>query len=97
MPGEAHRHHAAPGYVEVIRKAHELGLAGATAWRGSQGFGPSSRLERAVVHHPPVAVTIVDQPDRLTRLLEKLGAVLEGAVVVRRPVEIVTGRADGPG
>ena len=31
-------------YEAIVREARQLGLAGATVWRGIMGFGPTSRI-----------------------------------------------------
>src|SRR3989442_674544 len=41
--GESDRHRGRALYEVIVRTARELGLAGATGWRGSQGYWGASR------------------------------------------------------
>src|SRR6185295_12864254 len=42
--GESDRCHGRPLYEAIVLKARELGLAGATVWRGIEGYGATSRI-----------------------------------------------------
>jgi hypothetical protein len=76
-----------PLYEAVLRKAHELGIAGATAFRGFMGYGQVSRLQRPslfeIAEDLPMLVEIIDRPERIERLLGELaGIVHEGFLTV---------------
>ena len=45
--GETDQYHRRPLYSEIVRRAHRAGLAGASVFRGIEGFGAS-----ADPHHP---------------------------------------------
>ncbi len=47
--GEGDQAKHAPLYEAIVREARAAGLAGATAWRGVMGFGPTSRIRTAKV------------------------------------------------
>ncbi|HEY7089917.1 MAG TPA: DUF190 domain-containing protein, partial [Tepidisphaeraceae bacterium] len=42
--GESDRWGGKPAYEQIVLKARELGLAGATVFRGAMGFGADSRI-----------------------------------------------------
>jgi PII-like signaling protein len=67
----------------IIRKARELGLAGATVWHGVEGYGARSRIHTAKIlrlsEDLPVIVEIVDSEDKIRGFLPHLDALLEGA------------------
>jgi PII-like signaling protein len=42
--GEDDTWHHKPLFHEIVRRAHDLGLAGASVLRGVEGFGASSRI-----------------------------------------------------
>ncbi|WP_254553040.1 DUF190 domain-containing protein [Kitasatospora sp. MMS16-BH015] len=85
--GENDVWHHRPLYSEIVHRAHAAGLAGASVFRGVEGFGGS-----AVVHTTrllslgedlPVAVVIVDAPERVRAFLPELaGLVAEGLAVL---------------
>src|SRR5207253_10015326 len=61
--GESDRHRGRALYEVIVRTARELGLAGATVWRGTEGYGAASRIQTA----------------QIPRLLEDLPLLLENA------------------
>jgi PII-like signaling protein len=98
--GETDQHGHRPLYSEIIERAHDAGLAGATAVRGFEGFGASSRIHTSRIlrmsEDLPVIVIIVDEPDRIAAFLPTLDELVSEGLVVRENVEIVkyVGRAD---
>ena len=42
--GETDHYHRRPLYSEIVRRARQAGLAGASVFRGIEGFGASSRI-----------------------------------------------------
>ncbi|SNQ47361.1 conserved hypothetical protein [Frankia canadensis] len=80
---------------EIVARAHRAGLAGASVFRGVEGFGASSRVhtERLLSASGdlPVAVVIVDDEARVRAFLPELdGLVGEGeGLAVLDEVEVV--------
>ncbi|MFE4513292.1 DUF190 domain-containing protein [Kitasatospora sp. NPDC056783] len=103
--GESDRWHHRPLYSEIVHRARAAGLAGASVFRGIEGFGASSLVHTtrllSLSEDLPVAVVIVDEEGRVRAFLPRLdGLVAEGLVLLDR-CEVVTyagrGRApDGP-
>lgn len=92
----------------VVRKARELGLAGATVWRGIEGFGARSRIHTAKIlrlsEDLPMVIELVDSDEKIRAFLSHLDALLEhsanGALVTIEKVEIIRygeGRGGGTG
>ncbi|MFG3506801.1 DUF190 domain-containing protein [Streptomyces sp. NPDC047821] len=76
-----------PVYSEIVHRAHEAGLAGASVFRGIEGFGASSLVHTArllsLSEDLPVAVVIVDDEERVRAFLPRLdGLVADGLVVL---------------
>ena len=87
--GEADRWHGRPLYEAIIEEARKRGLAGATAWKGSMGFGKHSRLHTAKIlrlsEDLPVIIEIVDAPEKIEAFLPALDQmVTEGLITVER-------------
>jgi PII-like signaling protein len=81
--GESDRSHGRPLYEVIVRKARELGLAGATVWRGVEGFGARSRIHTAKIlrlsEDLPVIIEIVDSDEKIRAALPALDALIEAA------------------
>jgi len=93
--GETDMWHHRPVYTEIVHRAHRAGLAGASVFRGIEGFGASSLIHTArllsLSEDLPVAVVIVDTEERIRAFLPQLDefvgqglVVLDGCEVVRR-------------
>jgi PII-like signaling protein len=91
--GESDQHGHKPLYAEIVERAHQAGLAGATVVRGFEGFGASSHIHTARIlrmsEDLPVVVIIVDQVDRIDAFLPTLDELITEGLVVREDVEIV--------
>lgn len=88
------RVHHVPAYVELVRRAHKHGLAGASAFRGIEGFGHAHRLHEPhafnLSMHTPVMVVIVDTETRIREFLPYVQAICgHEAVITLRAVEVL--------
>ena len=81
--GESDRCHGRPLYEAIVLKARELGLAGATVWRGIEGYGATSRIHTAKVlrlsEDLPILIEIVDIEEKVLAALPELDALMEAA------------------
>ncbi|AVV46376.1 DUF190 domain-containing protein [Streptomyces sp. ID05-04B] len=76
-----------PLYSEIVHRAHAAGLAGASVFRGVEGFGASSLIHTSrllsLSEDLPVAVVIVDTREQVEAFLPQLDElVTEGLVVL---------------
>jgi uncharacterized protein len=99
--GEADRWHGRPLYEAIVEEARRSGLAGATVWKGTMGFGAHSRLHTAKIlrlsQDLPVVIEIVDAPDRIDAFLPELDVMVqEGLVTVERAQVILYRGPDTP-
>jgi len=82
-----------PLYEAVVMTAREAGLAGATVFRSSMGFGANSRIHTSKILNLstdlPVVVEIVDEPSKIQAFGEKLGTMVKGGLVTIEPVRVV--------
>ena len=81
--GESDRYHGRPLYEAIVHAAHELGLAGATVWRGIEGYGAASRIHTAKIlrlsEDLPVLIEIVDTEEKIRAALPQFDAMIEAA------------------
>jgi uncharacterized protein len=98
--GESDQHRHRPLYHEIVQRAREAGLAGATVLRGIEGFGASSRLHTvripALSEDLPVVIVIVDRMDRIEAFLPVLDELIGEGLVVREEVDIMLYRGRQP-
>jgi PII-like signaling protein len=98
--GESDRISGRPASEALLAAAHDAGLAGATLFRGSLGFGANS-----VVRHPqpfrlsgdlPMVLEVVDDGERIDAFVQALGALLTGGglITVER-VAVLRGGVEG--
>ncbi|MBV9923493.1 MAG: DUF190 domain-containing protein [Acidobacteria bacterium] len=87
--GESDRYGRRPLYEEIVLKAREAGLAGATVLRGVMGFGKHSFIHTAKIlrlsEDLPMVVEIVDSRENVERFLPVLdGLITDGLVTLER-------------
>ena len=94
--GDGDRHDGHLLYEAIVRKAHDMGMAGATVLHGTMGFGAHSRLHTAKLlrlsEGLPVLVEIVDRPEKIEAFLPELDAMVEEGLVTLEKVTVVTYR-----
>ena len=88
---ESDRHAGKPLYEAIVAKCRELKIAGATVFRGLEGYGESADLHRAhlVRHDQPIAITIVDTAENLARLVPSVEEMLDTGVLATSDVEMI--------
>ena len=87
--GESDKYKGKALYEQIVIKARELNLAGATVLRGIMGFGADSRLHSAKLlrlsEDLPIVIEIVDTEENLNKLLPFLDeVVLEGLITLEK-------------
>ncbi|HEX6198310.1 MAG TPA: DUF190 domain-containing protein [Jiangellaceae bacterium] len=85
--GEDDTHHGRPLYTEIVHRAHAAGLAGASVFRGIEGYGASNHIHTSRIlslsDDLPVAVIIVDTADKVDGFLPDVEElVAEGLVMI---------------
>jgi PII-like signaling protein len=85
--------HHKPLYHEIVHRAHQAGLAGASVIRGMEGYGTSSRIHTSrilsLTEHLPLAIIIVDASDKIRAFLPQLDELVTEGLVVLDPVEVI--------
>lgn len=99
--GESDRHQGKPLYGAVVQKARELGLAGATVLRGTEGFGANSVVHRAGLLEMstdlPIVIEIVDAEDKIKLLLPHLEEMVPEGMITMEYVMILMYRHEAAG
>ncbi|MGW5115279.1 DUF190 domain-containing protein [Streptomyces noursei] len=85
--------HHRPLFTEIVHRAHAAGLAGASVFRGIEGFGASSMIHTtrllSLSEELPVAIVIVDDDEALRAFLPQLDELLDEGVAILDEVEAI--------
>lgn len=79
-----------PLYEAVVEKCRELAIAGATVYRGLEGYGESAGIHRHhLLHHDePIVVTIIDSSESIARLLPALEEMIDTGLIAISDVDV---------
>lgn len=68
-----------PLYQAIVQKFRELKVAGATVFRGLEGYGETAEIHRShpIGHDRPIVITIIDSEANLNRLIPVLDTMLD--------------------
>ncbi len=101
--GENDHWHHKPLYTEIVHRAHQAGLAGASVLRGIEGYGASSRIHTSRIlslsDDLPLAIIIVNGGDKIRAFLPQIDELVAEGLVIIDPVEVIryAGRPGGSG
>ena len=91
--GESDRHGHTPLATEIVQRAHAAGLAGASVFRGVEGYGASNHVHTTRIlslsDDLPMAVVIVDTAERIEAFLPQLDDLISEGLVILDDVEVV--------
>ncbi len=91
--GEHDTRHHKPLYAEIVHRAHAAGLAGASVFRGIEGFGASSLIHTSrllsLSEDLPVAIVIVDTEERVRAFLPQLDELVTEGLVTLDDCEVI--------
>ena len=94
--GESDRWENGPLYEGIVRRVRELGVAGATVLRGTEGFGAHSVVHKARLLEMsadlPVVVEIVDSRAKIEGLVPHLDAMVGEGMITMENVRVVAYR-----
>jgi PII-like signaling protein len=89
--GEDDKYHGRPLYEEIVVRAQQSRLAGATVFRGNLGYGAAG-LDAAKLlrrsNNVPIVVEILDTERKVNAFLEYLGGLLTSGVATVEQVQM---------
>jgi PII-like signaling protein len=88
---ESDQYRGKPLYEAIVERCRELKIAGATVFRGLEGYGETAEIHR---HHitrrdQPIVVTIVDTPESLVRLIPEVEEMMDTGLIATSDVQCV--------
>jgi uncharacterized protein len=87
-----------PLYEAIVDKCRELEIAGATVFRGLEGYGVSAEIHRSrlVGGDAPIVVTIVDTAENLTRLVPVVEEMMDKGLMAISDVKVLRVQKSAP-
>jgi uncharacterized protein len=83
----------------LLQRARDLHMAGATIWRGVEGYGPSGNVR--TIRFPdvstglPLVMELIDAPERVEAFLPVVHDLAPGSLVTRERVQMVDPARNG--
>ena len=98
--GESDEMKGEPVFREIVLKAREMNLAGATVLRGPLGFGRSTDLHTLATFHlstdSPIVIEIVDTEEKIQEFLVAVEAIIGAGLITLEKVQAIFYRAKPP-
>jgi PII-like signaling protein len=81
-----------PLYEAIVQKCRELDIAGASVFRGVEGYGAST-----LIHKPhllrssdlPIMVSVIDTEEKIAKLLPLLDEMVDQGLIAMSDVEVI--------
>lgn len=92
--GEDDKWQGKPLYRAIVEKCRELDIAGATVFRGIEGYGASTLIRKphhllSFSHDAPVMVSVIDSGEKIRKLIPQLDAMVADGLIAISEVEVV--------
>ena len=91
--GEDEKWNGKPLHEAIVSKCVELGMAGATVYRGISGYGASTRIHHSshwkFSKDAPIMLTVIDTEQQIGKLLPHLDQMVEEGLVAMSRVEVI--------
>lgn len=91
--GESDRHQGKPLYEQIVLKARELNLAGATVLRGIMGFGADSRIHTTkfleLSTDLPMVIEVVDTEENINKLMPFIDETVKEGLVTLEKMRVI--------
>jgi PII-like signaling protein len=88
---ERDRYQGKPLHEAIVQKCREMKIAGASVFRGLEGYGDTAEIHRShlLAHDLPIVVQIVDSAENIQRLLPVVEDMMDKGLIAMSDVEIV--------
>jgi uncharacterized protein len=82
-----------PLFQAVVEKCRELDIAGATVFRGIEGYGASTLIRKSHLlsfsSDAPVMVAVIDTEEKVKTLLPALDQMVDEGLIAMSDVEVI--------
>ncbi|AIU70523.1 hypothetical protein TEU_09385 [Thermococcus eurythermalis] len=91
--GENDRWNGRPLYKVIVEKLREMGMAGATVYRGIYGFGKKSRVHSSDVMRLstdlPIVIEVVDRGYKIEKAICEIKPMIKDGMITVEPTIVV--------
>jgi PII-like signaling protein len=90
--GEDDKWHGKPLYEAIVTKCRELDIAGASVFRGIEGYGASSLIHKKHLlgsSDRPIMVSVIDTEQNINKLLPALDDMVDEGLIAMSEVEVI--------
>ena len=86
---ESDQHEGKPLYEAIVAKCRAMGVAGATVFRGVEGFGESGEIHKAHLgrNDRPVEIAVVDSAEKIEELMKAVEPMMGTGLLAVSDVE----------
>jgi PII-like signaling protein len=81
-----------PLHLALVKRFHQLDLAGATVYRGLEGYGASGRIHKQATFRSgdePITVVVVDTAEKIEKALPYLDRMVGSGLVAISDVDVI--------
>ncbi len=88
---ERDRYGGKPLYEAIFDKCQEMGIAGATVYRGLEGYGDTAEIHRPhmIAHDLPILMHIIDSEENVGKLLPIVEEMMDKGLIATSDVTIL--------
>jgi PII-like signaling protein len=91
--GEDDKWQGKPLYQAIVERCRELKLAGATVYRGIEGYGASAFIHRehalSFSKDAPIMISVIDSEENIQKLLPELDRMVGEGLIATSEVEVI--------
>jgi uncharacterized protein len=90
--GEDDKWHNTPLYEAIVIKCRELDIAGATVFRGIEGYGASTLIHKRHLLRSsdrPIMVSVIDTEEKIRTLIPVLDEMVDEGLIAMSEVEVI--------
>ncbi len=91
--GEDDKWKEKPLYRAIVEKCRELDIAGATVFRGIEGYGASTLIHRSHLlsfsSDAPIMVSVIDSEEKIQTLIPFLDEMVGEGLIAMSEVEVI--------
>jgi uncharacterized protein len=88
---ESDRFEGRPLYEAIVAKCRELQIAGATVFRGLEGYGETGEIHKRhlIGHDQPIVITIVESAENLATLVQAIESLIDTGLMAVSDVRVI--------
>jgi uncharacterized protein len=90
--GEDDKWHNKPLYEAIVIKCRELDIAGASVFRGIEGYGASTLIHKRHLLRSsdrPIMVSVIDTEEKIRTLIPALDEMVDEGLIAMSEVEVI--------